>query len=317
MAFVCQDRAEALAKIGHEVFVITTGAACSREQGMLSIIGAGCPECRYSDEFATRCSELVRQIDPAIVHLESFDSARPWWVDCGKPVTITLHGFGFGAFLSHWNLWHVNKFMPLQCGREQMLKERDLLAKADRVIAISPSELWQLQDPYALSNAVLVRNPISNDFFDRPLADPPVRRSFVCAAVSHAAQRRFREVKRIGRDIEVAVTMADSYERSQMPELYDRHSALVLPSLYAQGSSLTTDEALSRGRPVIAWNTGSIWHDQRPGIVKVAPGDLDGLAAAMTGHLPTVDAVTSHGVPTPPNHPAVHADNWLKAVAID
>lgn len=333
MPHVCADRAEELARQGHDVRVFTT-AHQDKGFGGGAVNGVGvhhfkCAAMEYTDEFAEACKRACMEFEPDILHLDSVDRARPWWKSRpGNPksIGVTMHGFGMGAFLTDWNLWrsHPDDHQQPQFNHHAIAAEAYGLAEFDRVCAISLHEQTMLEDCYGLTNVSLVYNPIPAYFFDRPTVPPPEKRRFLCAAISGQSTRMFHVAQEAARQAGVELVVANDVPRDKMPELYDGVTALVVPTCYAQGYDLTVAEALARNRPVILSQTGSYYREFRdaytwPGRM-VPLGDVDALRDAMLGPLVSPSDLPQqtfgHGL-AGRHHPKWHVGQWLKAMSAE
>src|SRR5262249_27527681 len=181
MPFVCQDRAEELARRGHDVHVLTTGPPGTGPAPVVvngvSVHHLDCEPQVYSEAFAAGCRDRCRDLCPRVLHLDSADFARPWWENRpGGPqtVAVTLHGFETGAFLTRWNQFRTGVGPAPEFPAETVRQHARILGTTfDRVLAISLHEFWMLADVYGLWNVALVYNPIAPAFFARPPAPPP------------------------------------------------------------------------------------------------------------------------------------------------
>lgn len=314
MPFVCQDRAEALAKLNHEVFVLTTGGGPEKQMlNGVEVRHLSCPPQQYTTEFAQACTEACTEISPDIIHLDSFDRSHPWWDRRpGNPsvVGVTMHGFGLGSWLSKWNLYLDRpKNNPPALDVKAMQQEAFFLNKADVVIGISRHEYWQLCDVYNLAQARLVYNPIAPYFFDRKVSPPPKDGYFLCIGnPGTSGNRHFQAAQQAATRIGSTARVVKGTERSQIPTLYRGARALVLPTFWSQGYDLTVAEAHACERPVIATCTGSYGREgvDNPAIILVPRGDNEALMKAMAGPLPTVPKKVAHR-----HRPEVHAAEWL------
>ena len=326
MPFVCQDRAEELARMGHDVHVVTTGHPNGNGLDVVKDVEihyAKSPPMVYSDEYAAACERLCRKLSPDVIHLDSFDRARPWWIERpGNPksVACTMHGFAMGAFLTDLNeerLLRNSIHCDLSIHRETF-DEIKHLSSFDRVFAISLHEQTLLEDCYSLTNVKLLYNPIPRYFFDRPIANLPDTRRFLCAAVSGHSTRMFESAKRAADSFGAELIVASDVPRTKMPELYDSATALIVPTLYAQGYDLTVAEALARDRSVILSQTGSYYRECRaagewPGAM-VPCGDERAIAEAMQGCLARPSEIPGGRELALRHHPRRHAERWLEEV---
>lgn len=331
MPYVCQDRARALVKAGHEVHVITTGRKAAEGEQLddkgVQVQHMPCKSAENSDEFARHCSKYCKSLSPSIVHLDSLDVLRPWWKDLPKTIVTacTLHGFCWGDYFTKWNLWQrsaASLDTAPAIDQRGIAKERKLFASFNRIIGISRHEHWMLADLMNLFDAKLVYNPIADCFFETPRTIPPQShtRRILCAAVSGHKERGFDIAERAANGV-AELVFAKDVPREQMPQLIDNCHALVLPTAYSQGLDLAVGEAIVRRRPVIVTATGSYRREaELGGIYESSPAgplflvpltDTDALAQAMARPLEPIDW---RGAKPWLHGSAVHAKKWLEAI---
>lgn len=320
MPFVCQDRAEELARQGHDVHVITTahqqrGVTQDRVNGV-SVAHTASKPLEWTTGFAQACREYVAKLDPEILHLDSFHAQQPWYLEFkGKArLACTLHGFGFGAFLTSWNQHRAAGGPVPELRAAKLTCEAEALGKFDCVIGVSRHEHWMLQDCYGLPQARLVYNPIARYFFEDPLSPVPEDGPFLCAAVSGHGKRGFDLAKRASTRAGVKLKVCQNVPRRQMVAEYDACRGLVLPTYYAQGYDLAVAEALSRKRPLVLSATGSYLREAERapvfGACRLFPvGDVDALAESLSSPLPEVLIRGRQH-----HHPQSHVENWLAAI---
>lgn len=323
MGFVCQDRARALAKLGHEVHVLTTGRVTHQGE---TLVDAGvevhhmpCKSVHYSQEFVDHCLIHCRQWLPGIIHCDSFGvDYRPWWKSCQARTAVTMHGFCWGAYFTQWNLYYRHGGRPPQLDADKVAHEREMIASFNVQIGISLHEHWMLKCLMGIFSAKLVYNPIAEYFFSHPNAPLPSIASprFLCAAVSGHYERGFAIAAQAAKLAGAKLVVADS-PREQMPSLIDSCHALVLPTAYCQGLDLTVAEALVRNRPVVATATGSYLREAESGgiyekLIKLIPlTDINALAADMKLPMTWVD---KRWAKLQLHYPQVHAEKWLEAI---
>jgi glycosyltransferase involved in cell wall biosynthesis len=314
MLHVVQDRAEALAALGHEVHVLTT--AHDRYgvlEGDVTVHHLPATSRSYSAEFAELCHQECERLRPEIIHLDSFDVWRLWWDDRpggARRVAITMHGFGPGAFLTAWNLYRGGRGEAPQFNADGMIREANALAKADVVIGTTEHEAWYLSDWYGLKNGVAVPNPIPSYFFDNPTE--PAGGSWVCAAISGQHNRGFDLAERACREVGAGFLSISKVPRREMPKVYDSCCGLIVPTFYAQCFDLTIYEALARRRPVICSDTASYGKEAEKysGVYTFKTGNLQSLVEVMRGFNPPpvpLGVVDKH-------RPENHAKLWLEAI---
>lgn len=348
MLHVVQDRAEALASMGHDVHVVCAGAPEKRAAfgALVSTggfdskpIGIGeyingvtihyidAKPCDYSSEFAVGCETLYGRLRPDVLHFDSFDRSRPWWSKLERSkqnIAVTMHGFGFGEWLTQFNLARLGvrpmkvNGMPPEKYAAIMDEAKILRETFSTVIGISRHEWSMLVDQYGvpLSMTKLVYNPIGQWYFDEPRRSIPDKPSFLCAAVSGQVERLFNVAKQAADKAGFELAIVNGKTRRQMVDAYDNATAVIVPSAYAQGYDLTIAEAHARGRVAIVSSTGSYLQDcyGREGTIVTTLGDVDDIVRAMAW-------VQSNRVTAPipsrfvsRHHPARHAENWLEAV---
>ena len=316
MPFVVQDRARALAALGHDVHVLTTskdGKSSQLDDKGVTVHHTNSPECIYSAAFADECVKYCKAIVFDIVHCDSMNTKIPWWKDVKGYTACTMHGFSWGSFLTQWNMYRIGLVpinQPPQFKARETLEEVKALNSFGSVIAISKHECQILKKEFGLRHATVVYNPIPDYFFvdKKPL---PAQRMLVCAAISGKKERLFDMAKSSASRANIPLSIVSKVPRTQMPRMYDMASALVVPTAYSQGYDLTIAESLARGRPVIVSDVGSavMEAEGQTGIVVTALGDQHSLIKAMSGTLPVVDDQAARA-----HVPKYHAEKWLEAV---
>jgi len=270
MPFVVQDRARALVTLGNEVVVLTTAkhaGPCEVDDRGVRVIHLPCKPDVYSDGYAAEAEKFCRSWCPEIVHSDSLDVNRHWWLGLKARTAVTLHGFCWGSLLTKWNLaracgepWSVT---PEEVAG--MLREVGAINSFDRVIGISRHEQGMLRDQMGIFRAGLVYNPISEVFFSSPIQPLPSSPIFMTAAISGIKTRRFFLAKRAARKAGYRSFSVTDCLRENMPSQYAQATALLLPTLYCQGADLTVSEALLCGRSALVSSTGSYLRECDPG----------------------------------------------------
>lgn len=319
---VCQDRAHALARAGHEVYVITTSNSTQAGTvnhaqfgfeggGAVTVVYTSSPAHQWSPEFAHECATWIKALKPGIVHSDSFDRDNIYWTDLNVPFHITMHGMSMGGWLTDWNLARTQDRPVVPFPEAAIRKEIAALKTAKSVIGISKWEYRTMCDFYGLTNAKLVYNPIAPYFFDNvPTYDPKTRKAFLCAAVSQGNKRGFEVVRQAAKRAGVKLHVVTDVVREQMPAIYDKVRAIVLPTAFAQGKDLSLCEARARGVPAIISPTGSYWDDGGEWDQYSPIGDVDRLAGLLSrynGAIVPAWAADAH-------RPEVHVTNWLNAI---
>jgi len=318
MLFVVQDRARALVQLGHEVHVLTTSLAdkvCDVDDEGVMVHHLQCAKMVNSDEFAAACVEFCDACKPDIIHSDSLDVGRNWWVKFKNTKTaVTLHGFAWGDFFTKWNLFKLGRSQPPEFDAYKFRTEMEAINTFNTVIGTTIQEHWLLQDLFSIYRAKQVYNPISRHFFETEPLAPPEKRRFLCATITGQSTRLFELAKEAAVRADVELLTVSAIPRKNMPQVYDSVSAVVVPTAYAQCYDLTIPEALSRCRPAIVSATGSYLREAEfdDRIVTVPLGDVGALAEAMVGALPVIQATDR--VLTDPSFPLNHAANWLEAV---
>jgi glycosyltransferase involved in cell wall biosynthesis len=319
MLFVCQDRAEELARQGHEVHVLTTAGPEEYEHNGVTIHRLGGALNHYSPEYNVACGKKCEELEPDIVHLDGVPTCyQMWWQTRPGDAEVyaaTLHGFGAGSLLTAWNMYRcdLDTYNPEE--RLTLLrleKEIKVLESLDVTVGISRAEHWYLTDLYGLPNTKLVYNPIPGYFFEGRREAVPDNGYFMCADLTRAACRNFNSADRVIREMGAELKAIKGVQRVDMPEFYDGARALILPTLYAQGYDLTVAEAEARGVPIICSATGSYFMESwgRPWIKTFRAGSDEALAAAIKPgnfETPPPDAADRH-------RPENHVKAWLEAL---
>lgn len=315
MLFCCQDRAEELARQGHEVHVLTTGGRPDGLVGGVNVHHLPCDPMRYTNGFAEACAKFSGMLNPEVIHLDSADFDRPWWKDCCPKArrAVTMHGFTLGGWLTKWNLHRIDIDGQLDAfPAAQIKREAKLLAGFDAVLAISTHEQYLLEDCYGLNNVKLVYNPIAPYFFERGSELEREPKRFICAAISGHGPRLFRLAELAARKAKVSLQVASDCARSGMPMLYDQAVALIVPTAYAQGYDLTIAESLARRRPVMVARTGSYYRESSEVIQSFPLGDVDAMARMLKAWVKSAPKVSATAADR--HRPGKHAQSWLEAV---
>lgn len=279
MPFVCGDRADELARQGHEVHVLTN---CNSRPAEEIVNGVTVHHCRtdkegeYCQQFADQGIEFSKKFSPDILHFDGMDTSRPWaGLRPGNPqvVALTLHGFGWGSFLTRWNGYRMAVDKERRCpefNAGDMMKEADTFRNNfDAVFGVSEHEYSMLRDCYGIPHSHLVYNPIPPYFYSNPLKVPPKDFCLMAAAVHGHGTRGFHWAAEICNRMGIELKTYQNVPRSEMPSKYDECSAVILPTMYAQGFDLTVAEAFSRNRPVLASATGSYFREARNGGIRL------------------------------------------------
>lgn len=327
MGFVCQDRARALAKLGHEVHVLTTSrnrhAGEEIQDEGVAVHHMPSTSVEYSDEFRDHCIIHCNAFEPDILHSDSFDVLRPWmpqWANGTKTViAATMHGCCWGSYFSDVNLWMRDGGNVPEFSSRDMARERDIMLGYHRMIGISIHEHWILTNLMGLFNAKLVYNPLPDYFFDGTsyLSENPPRR-FLCSAVTQHQRRGFHIAQRAADKAGVELLTVSNRPRHELPALIDSCSGLILPTTFAQGMDLAVSESIARFRPVYASSTGSYQRESESGgiyegVIKLFPLDGNGLAEALAnGGQDWSSMKWNTGVSL--HKSRVHAELWLKAI---
>lgn len=314
MPFVCQDRAEELVRQGHDVHVLVTSVPEEHQHEVVNGVNvhyADGPPQAYSTRFAEYCAAFCRSYLPDVIHLDSFDRDRVWWISRpGNPkvVAITMHGNAVGTALTEWNLMR-SESVNSSAWSNKWAEERKGLLQADRVIAISKNEEWQLRDVLAVPHTRLVYNPIPSYFFNPEPVAIPDGAPLLCAAISGHQKRGFDIARQVVAKLGRTLRIAQNIPRHEMPALYRSCAAVILPTYYAQGYDLTCAEAIASGRMVYASPTGSYLRERDPRSVVIAEeNSVEAFIKLITIVPPVVLAPSEVRY----NHrPHVHVQRWL------
>lgn len=326
MIHVIVERAEALARAGHDVHVLTTYSEFHPHKTVINGVTVHHPkevdtEPRYSSHYSVFCDRQCRRLMPTILHLDSWDKTRPWWHQRpGKPkvIGITNHGEDMGRQFTEWRLFlhgitQVKKIGWFESG--PILNERSCAKAADVVITTCRFDRWMLSDLVGLGKKVkLVYNPVAPFYWDDRTASPlsgPLR--FLTAAVWGSAERGMAIAKeaceRVGAELVSPPPTRES--RFGMPGCYDRCHALLIPGYQSQGYDLTVAEASARRRPIFYNDSGIATMEalDKPWIVPIPVGDSTYLVKELQKPMPIVpeNAADHH-------RPEFHIQKWLEAL---
>lgn len=329
MPHVASDRAAALADAGHEVHLVTTSEGpsagaireyrCISLQPNLSLHYLPVKAHEWSLDFGTHCRKLAHKLRPDVVHLDSFDRADSWWLslpDSVSKLAVTMHGFGWGAFLTEWNLQRLGKRRgPLAVDFLALRNEAKSLSRFSTVIGVSKHEYRMLRDEYGLQQAKLVYNPIPSFFFTMSKLPNAERTTFLCAAVSQGETRGFEVAKAAAAIAGVELKVVSHTPRHDMPYAYDKSIAIVLPTAFAQGFDLAVCEARARGIPAVMSATGSYLAEARSWDKLVETHDEKSLAKALIQMKELAPAVPYDDDAVIRHQPTEHASAWLNAIS--
>ena len=332
MPAVCLHRANALAARSHDVHVITTGlkgaSPCSSKphswpphlKRLLSehdyaytVHHLNCPPEAYTPEFAAACQRKCQELRPDILHLDSCDRARRWWVDSGVKVkAVTMHGLSVGLMLTDWSKHRLGTGSAPVFRAVEMLDEAQALATFDKVLAISRWERQIMRDMYGL-RPILVWNPIHSGFHVAPVPVPANGYFMAAGLKSTSGNRNFGSVASAAAKAKVPFKAIQNVDWTDMPRVYDQARALVVASSWVTGFDLAVNEALARCRPVIVTNVGSygVEAEHCPYLVPYPLGDQDALEEIMRRPLPVVPAGAADA-----HHPKWHTHSWLQAMGV-
>jgi len=287
MENVVHDRAEELRALGHDVFILNSSDG------------------QYSAEFAAHCVDQCTRLAPDVVHLDSYDAGRPWWVDRpGNPrvIACTLHSNPWSSFFSKWNLWRHGRASHPGMSYVNAAAQCDLMRSFDVVIGISRHECRLLRDMCGVWDAWLVYNPIAPYFFDKPTVPLPDGAPWLHVGTNAA---RGVDVARAACELAgVELRIVTGVPREAMVAVYDECCGLLLPTFRSDGYDLTVAEASARGRPVVAGATGACATEC---MYTVPLGDAEALAAELRAEPACVMSAEQH-------EPRAHALAWLEAV---
>lgn len=330
MIHVVVERAEQLAREGHDVHVLTTNAPghpiAERVNGVMVHHSPGTPQ-QYSTCYADFCNGLCRDMSPKILHLDSFDKNRLWWTDRpGNPqaVVVSIHGEGVGSQFTDWRLRRHNLTASSPNNEAGMANsgngidtrewedEARWLQSADTVITTCRLDRWFMSDLLGLRRVRLVRNPLAPYHFQgRSPAAGPRQNKFLFIGVWGHGERGYSIAEAACTSLGVQLLVPANVARPDLVKWYDQCDAMLLPTYQSKGYDLSVAECTSRLRPTFMGDAGistfeSIDH---PWIVPVRCGDVQALINAMSAPIPTVpaDAADEH-------RPENHTKAWFNAI---
>lgn len=326
MIHVVQERAEALARAGHDVTIITTRQnLTSKHQVVQSVDGVRILHCPtgtpkdYDDDFAKFCDQECRGVQPLdILHLDSWDKSRLWWHSRpGNPkrIAVTNHGEAVGSQLTDWRLAIHNRSAPVGFDVQEWVDERNALKAADAVIATCRFDRWMLSDLLGLGKKVkLVRNPLAPWHFegrDWIRSHPNVSQAFLCVGLWGKAERGFDLAEQACQLVGAELHQPVNVPRRDLLKFHDRCDALLLPTFQSKGFDLSVAESVGRLRPVLCSDNGinTMEAVDKPWMVLHPVGDAEALAECLRKPLPVVpeSAADEH-------RPEVHVQRWLEAI---
>ena len=319
LGHVIQTRAVALAKAGHDVHVLTTGvrptalAAPRDAWDGLTIHEVSPPADHYDDQFASGCTAKCRELQPDVIHMDSFDRLRHWWAERpGSPqcVATTLHGEDIGCTFTQWRLWRDGKRGEFEWDSQRIRELCDAMHTFDRVISTALFDQWIFADLLGCGVSPLVYNPVP-EFFYENTTEPDPAAPYLFSAMWGSAERGLPLAREAAAKAGVALLQGGKFQRTALPQRYDSSRALLLPSYQSQGYDLSVAESLVRRRPVIASNVG-LWSCEahaRSWIKCLPVNDADAWADALKQPMPHVPAMAGFEF-----RPATHVSKWLEAL---
>jgi glycosyltransferase involved in cell wall biosynthesis len=260
----------------------------------------------HSPALAQGTVEVLQALRPDVLHLDSFDGDSSWWQQRpGKPkmIALTMHGANWGKVLTRWNDYRLGNSDDCGMDWKGLRSQTDKMHTFDRVIAVSLHEQWMIQQLDGCLSTRLVYNPIAPAYF-APRVDCPAGAPFMAMA-----SRWPKMAERAAAESGMPLDIIEGVPSAKMPAVYDAHRALVLPTLWAQGYDTVIAESLARGRPVLAFASGSTLMDRSPGVSICEMGRPDVLGRMMAEPLPHVPEGVADRF-----RPERHAAAWLEAV---
>ena len=316
MINVIADRAEELARRGHEVHVATTaqndGKTAVVEDNGVTVHYLPCKPFKYSPEYYERCIGLCNRLRPDIIHADS--TARYWWL--GRPggakrTAMTSHGTSWSKFISTWNGYRLRKPGPVKFCAPALRRQAESMQQTDVNFAISRFEYWQIRDVYGCTaNTKLLYNPLPDVFFATPAKPVPKGGyAFLCKS---SPSRGVKAAEQGAKAAGVPFKMVSGIKREDMPAVYDGARALCIPEWRVEGFDLTIGEAAARGRQAILGATGPNIMEamDSPWIVLVPSDDAKAVARALKREPPKVEQSMANRYRL-----KRHVDKWLEALA--
>lgn len=321
MLHVVVERAEALARAGHEIHVLTTARMDGPRQTDFEIRNVcihepdlGQPQ-MYSEQYARMCEKWCELLKPDIIHLDSYDKHRLWWHQFKSKcrVVVTNHGEAIGSQLTDWRLGiHGRQGGKSYFTTDEWLEEKRALSGADVVIATCRFDRWMLKDLLGLANVRMVYNPVAPYHFEdrTPVLNNKLG-PFLCVGVWGQDERGFDVAKAACDKVGAELKVPQGLSRKQLVFEYDRCQALLLPGFQSKGYDLSVAEAIARQRPVIIADNGVGTMEEigRNWIRTCPAGDVEYLAALLTVAFDPVPPTAADC-----HRPEAHISNWMSAV---
>lgn len=331
MPFVTQDRAQALAALGHEVTVFTTpfelapassepmaerGFRASPDGDVRIAWQEHVPHQHWSAAFAESCEKFASAFNPDIIHSDSFDNNHPWITEwTGRCHTaITLHGFTAGSFITETTRYRLGlRDDPPVFDSTGNLREARALAGVRRVITVSRHEHRLAEQFYGIEPDVLL-NPIP-DYFFTPTKPIPEKAYAFCAGVSGTSgNRRFDLAEQVCREIGLPIRVVSHVPRVEMPALYDGCLCYLLPTLWSTGFDGTVAEANARGRIVIASRVGSYAEHEYDSGISMLTFRPDDVARFRELVVDQMESRRTADVRLSLHRGKTHAINWIESI---
>ena len=282
----------------------------------------------YDLQLYPRLYQLLRQLEPDIVHTRNLATLEAQWVAAAAGVKNRIHG-EHGRDVSDlkgenvkYNLLRkliypfVSRFITVSKDLESWLINR---------LNVAPHRIIQIyngvnSERFSLISRQPVDCPISGFFSNNAFIVgsvgrmetvkdyPTLVRAFVNLLQSQPETYRHLRLMIVGngstRNTCLAIARESGFEkqiwmpgeRADIPALMQQMNLFVLPSL-AEGISNTILEAMSSGLPVVATRVGGnieLVEESRTGVL-VEPGDERGLAQAIMRYYHQPDLLTAQG----------------------
>jgi glycosyltransferase involved in cell wall biosynthesis len=166
-----------------------------------------------------------------------------------------------------------------------------------------------------------VSNPIAEFFFTAPVKSTS-RDYFLCAGSPGTnGNRGFHWAMQAANDLNEPLKIVTQAKWADMPGIYDRCKALVLPTSWAQGLDLCVAESMARNRPVIVSDVGSYSREaeDNPYIITFPCGDVQRLGKIMKTFSETIvnmGSLIAAKAYAERHRPAFHVQKWLEALGV-
>ena len=316
-----EARAIELARLGHEVHVLTTRSPkvrCEINDGVTVHYLEGEPG-RWTEMFAHECLVLCRALKPRILHLEDFEPTLPFWLD--KQIEAAAVATTLQETLAGWAgtvamLQKSGKLPDKLKGtilESRLRAEQDAIESFQHVIVTCARDLIRYDSLFPGNKPELIYNPIASRFF-RPKSERLHQGFYLLVGSKLTWKYGSRDAEQAAYAVGAGLQVITQSRPEKVPGFMDACKGVIVPSFSQWGLSMSACEALARCRPAICYAPSGACYESKwglDGIVSVPAGDTGALIEELNKPLPVVHSGAADAF-----RPEVHATRWLEAMDV-